>query len=398
MTQKEKAERYDEAIERAEKALEVLGTDKCEGARQIFSLFPELKESEEERIREGLIQYFKKFKLNTFAGIEPKNILSWLEKQKESSFLSKDEEYTLSRIIEYLEDNDCPSEWKDLLYDVYALPYQKEQKPADKVEPKFYKGEWLCENEPNNYARFIQILEIVNVQGKERYRISRDLHNDEDIVECRFVENNYHPFNILDAKDGDVLHSTGFHNDCIFIFNRLDNWKFDEPNGDRAVATGYCCLSISADKMEFGIQGPDCVEVNTIKPATKIQRDLLFQKMKEAGYEWDAEKLTLKKIEDNDIERKKEALLHKKRMDIQIGVCCPNIMKDNYIQAYREGIDAAIEHILHLKPQNTWKPSDDQMYSLKNALNVVIGERSEYHLTIQELRSLYDDLKKLKED
>jgi hypothetical protein len=51
-----------------------------------------------------------------------------------------------------------------------------------------------------------------------------------------------------------------------------------------------------------------------------------------------------------------------------------------------------------IKYKNGWKPSDDQMYSLKNALNVVIGERSEYHLTIQELRSLYDDLKKLKED
>lgn len=32
-------------------------------------------------------------------------------------------------------------------------------------------------------------------------------------------------------------------------------------------------------------------------PATKEQRDLLFQKMKEGGYEWDAEKKELKKIE-----------------------------------------------------------------------------------------------------
>ena len=30
-------------------------------------------------------------------------------------------------------------------------------------------------------------------------------------------------------------------------------------------------------------------------------------------------------------------------MDIQTGVCCPNLMTDNYIQAYREGIDAAID-------------------------------------------------------
>ena len=37
-------------------------------------------------------------------------------------------------------------------------------------------------------------------------------------------------------------------------------------------------------------------ENNQLKPATKEQRDLLFSKMKEAGYEWDAEKKELKKI------------------------------------------------------------------------------------------------------
>ena len=35
-----------------------------------------------------------------------------------------------------------------------------------------------------------------------------------------------------------------------------------------------------------------------IKPATKEQRDLLFQKMHKDGYEWDAEKKELKKIEN----------------------------------------------------------------------------------------------------
>ena len=32
------------------------------------------------------------------------------------------------------------------------------------------------------------------------------------------------------------------------------------------------------------------------QPATKEQSDLLFQKMREAGYEWDTEKKELKKI------------------------------------------------------------------------------------------------------
>ena len=48
-------------------------------------------------------------------------------------------------------------------------------------------------------------------------------------------------------------------------------------------------------------------------PATKEQRDLLFQKMKEAAYEWDAEKKKLKKIEvaskESENERIKQEIL-----------------------------------------------------------------------------------------
>ena len=47
------------------------------------------------------------------------------------------------------------------------------------------------------------------------------------------------------------------------------------------------------------MQGPDCIEVNTVKPATIIQKDLLFSKMKDAGYEWHPEKKELNKVEHN---------------------------------------------------------------------------------------------------
>ena len=164
-----------------------------------------------------------------------------------------------------------------------------EQKPDDKVEPKFQNGQWIvwqnkCYKVNYNGCGY----ELIDQNG-----LSTSL-------EYGTVDKSAHLWTIQDdAKDGDVLHSTGWHNDCIFVFKGLDNWKFDEPNGDRAVATGYCCLSVSADNMEFGIQGPDCVEVNTIKPATKIQRDLLYRKMHEAGYAFDFENKELKKIDVN---------------------------------------------------------------------------------------------------
>lgn len=68
-------------------------------------------------------------------------LISWLQQyrpymHKERGPLTKEEEYTLQRIIEYLEDETCPPEWISLLHDIYCLPYekQKEQKPAELSE------------------------------------------------------------------------------------------------------------------------------------------------------------------------------------------------------------------------------------------------------------------------
>lgn len=162
---------------------------------------------------------------------------------------------------------------------------EKQGEPADKVEQKFHEGDWLCENEPNNYARFIQILEIVNVQGKNRYRISRDIHNDEDIVECRFVEDNWHSFYIQDIKDGDIL----VNGSNIFIFHYINSTRL----------MGYCHVNTDDERFydDIGKNECFCLIDAIVNPATKEQRNLLFQKMKEAGYEWDAESKELKKIE-----------------------------------------------------------------------------------------------------
>lgn len=173
----------------------------------------------------------------------------------------------------------------------------EEKKELKKIEPKFQKGDWVVFKQDGNAHQIIRVVENVT-NHTYGYDTADDYYfNDtEESVRC---------WTIQEAKNGDVLRSTGLHNDCIFIFNGLDNWKFD-ADGDRAVATGYCCLDITADKMEFGIQGPDCIEVNTIKPATKEQRDFLFQKIKEAGYEWDSERKELKNIKYKDDMAEKE--------------------------------------------------------------------------------------------
>lgn len=77
MTQ-EKDKRYDDALERAKK-LYRQGTI----TESLCFVFPELKESEDERIRKAIIEYFNLQDDNTtYSFIPKKDILAWLERQK----------------------------------------------------------------------------------------------------------------------------------------------------------------------------------------------------------------------------------------------------------------------------------------------------------------------------
>ena len=197
-------------------------------------IFPELKKSEDELIREEIIDCF-------------------VEMKKQGCFPSKHKEQ----------------------YDSWISWLEKQKVPASDIpKPKFKVGDWVMTDYDN--AVYIESISEAN------YLLQcTDGHHERMTVE--YVDRCWRPWTVQDAKDGDVLHSTGWNNDCIFIFKGTDRWIFDETNRDKVVATGYCCLFVSSDKMELGLQGPDCIEVNTIQPATKIQRDLLFEKMEKAG-------------------------------------------------------------------------------------------------------------------
>lgn len=303
---------------------------------------------------------------------------------------------------------------------LYWLEKQAKQKPADKVEPKFHEGDWVVENEPNNYARFIQILEVVDIQGKERYRISRDLHNDEDVVECRFIENNYHLFNIKDAKDGDVL----VVDNVIFIYKRTL----------ASHIVSYCKLI--NDTFEPNEDARTCCEGNTyIHPATKEQRDQLEKAMADAGYTFDFEKKELKNIEPDEwsdeccrnqlivfcencmvqdtnakrcanwLKSLKDRVQPKQEWseeDIKTLNRISTILVEasevkNWWKEYRlierDEMIKLTDFLKSFKDRIMWKPSSEQMFDLKCAAdsnsNVLLG---------QSLLSLYNELKKLREE
>ena len=143
-----------------------------------------------------------------------------------------------------------------------------EQKTTDNVKPKFKVGDFIV----NDYC-FGKVIEITN----DAYL----LNTGQGIpFSC---EHNTHLWTIQDAKDGDVLQL----GEVTAIFKEYIG------NGNCR-----CYCSICNEEFEISVEdGEDNVYgcTNT-KPATKKQRNLLFQKMKEEGYVWDAEKKELSPV------------------------------------------------------------------------------------------------------
>ena len=82
MTQEEKAKAYDEALLRAKSKIKndkdhVLYED------DVIEIFPELKESEDEKIKKDLIQWINEFPDTIWRGHYKKDVIDWLEKQGE---------------------------------------------------------------------------------------------------------------------------------------------------------------------------------------------------------------------------------------------------------------------------------------------------------------------------
>ena len=120
------------------------------------------------------------------------------------------------------------------------------------------------------------------------------LEDDEDFKDY------FHPWNISDAKDGDVLVCIGKYGQEIGIVKKYVG-KYDGDGCEKCFEP-YCFIDWDGifRLSEYYMGSKE------FYPATKEQRDLLFQKMKEVGYQWDSERKELKKIKYKDDMAEKE--------------------------------------------------------------------------------------------
>ena len=156
------------------------------------------------------------------------------------------------------------------LKDNTALEAIKEEKVdnENRVEPKFKVGDWVV-YECRNGTVTLQIARIV--EGTYEFTGSNLNIADEDTL---------HLYTIEDAKDGDVLAAY----EVIVLFKKIEGYNIRCHFSYHYMNHQTTSTNELHNKAAFS-------------PATKEQRNLLFQKMKEAGYEWDAELKELKKIE-----------------------------------------------------------------------------------------------------
>lgn len=169
-----------------------------------------------------------------------------------------------------------------------------EQKPAEKVESKFKVGDWVIVNGKT-------VEQISKIQGK--YYICVDIYGNDLMLssDCKI-----HLWTIDDAKDGDVLATEQFI--LIFRPNKYKN-PIDEPRF-------YCRYDIESGSFKKVDEFATLAIGTKYVPATNEQRDLLFKKMKEAGYEWDADKKEIKRIEQRPLEQSEDKKMRRCISDV----------------------------------------------------------------------------------
>lgn len=267
--------------------------------KEVEEIFPELAESEDEKIRKEIIGIIRNAYWTSNRDRFNK-LVAWLEKQKSVEEIVekyKTSWYNEGKIdgkferidddVKYLQGwHDAIEKQREKPQGKTALEAVKEEKVdnANKVEPKFHEGEWIVDNDDGD-GDFFKVTKV----REHTYRITG--FGDEFDIQREVLEDNYHKFTIQDAKDGDVLSSN-------VLLSKYNKPFIYNGNHNSTHIGAYCGIST---ENRFNVATEKCrwtANVN-IRPATKDQCDTLMKAMADAGYIFDFEKKELKNVEED---------------------------------------------------------------------------------------------------
>ena len=329
----------------------------------IDSIMTELSESEDEKIRKELIEALKQLDREKCPGDSYPYLewASWLGKRGEQKSVEWDYPYgeneTVDKLIAIAE---CLEMDEDFMYNGYTgtecvkflrdlARKQVECKPVDKVEPKFKVGDWVMLDRP------VLITKDEDMPYNTHQYWTSDGTWFGDANKAKL-------WTIQDAKDGDVLyHKSPLTGIEYIVMSR-------GVNGYGAVDSYF--RYNSADGFDTNIPSVFSAKLDDITPATKEQCDLLFQKMKEAGYEWDAEKKELKKIES------KTAWSEKYIADVFEKVGLAKIVREQRNDQLTNAVQSAMIELSKQQKPTEW--SDEEIEALNDVRHLNPGLDSLY--------------------
>lgn len=365
------------------------------------TLIPELKESEDESIRKGIIEYLEQSQFGEeHYQIDDdivRNYIAWLEKQKpvehfelkaghwyfcHQAFCCRADDLTVKEGERFMCEEDGVVKGfvikhpEKYFVEINAPESQDEkQKPVDKVEPKFKVGDWVVGEENT-----CKIVDVIRSFYKLCFQDGKTVN-----VDIPYVDEKFHLWTIQDAKDGDVL------------TYRLDNGKVLIMIYESLGTSFYGDVDIHAlldgDYFSESAACVCCKFMELLTPATKEQRDLLFEKMKEAGYKWDSVKKELGKIENVSAWSEEDENRIMKELLYNVIVSNDNTPSTKEILSiYGKTKEDALSWLEKQGEQSYWKPSEEQLQTLHAQLN-------EGAVTFPEdkrvLTTLYENLMKI---
>ena len=139
------------------------------------------------------------------------------------------------------------------------------------IRPKFKPGQWITDGNVN--------LLVTEVKDGKYFITAGDngIYKEMDKIDRTF-----HKWTIDDAKPGDIISSHGY----IFIFKSLSEKKLH--------CERYCCAykESKGSEWEFDLNG-NVYSLILMKPATKEEEEILFKVIKDNGYKWNKDTLSM---------------------------------------------------------------------------------------------------------
>lgn len=277
--------------------------------------------------------------------------------------------------------SDC-AEW------IAWVEKQGEQKPAI-IIAKFRVGDEICwKGDIDNNDTIAEICDgyYLNPLGN-RMDIS---YTDTNFELVKHETVNKKEWTINDAKNGDMLSYSADDGSVWLMIFQSEYKPYEGHLHYHALLTD-----------ELYINGTCCLDVSNLRLSNKEEQKMLFKEIQKDGFVWDSYGLELKKVTQQKQGGQKSVEWSKEDEELYNDLSDTYFYNDEdypeetYKLMLKRVLDWMTKRAKSLRPQKQWKPSDRELGAM---LTAIADEKQKGSDVAKELRKIYQQLKKLREE